>query len=431
MDRVNLESDQQNGTATLYQGGEVASSDAAPRRADVLVGAEGEILGVGEALSAPDGAEVVDCSAKLLVPGMFDLHVHACEPGREDREDIGTCSEAAIAGGITGIVLMPDASPAIDSSGMVQSVLDSAAKARIEVHTAGAITRGRGGEELSGIAGMKAKGVRMLTDADLPVSNPLVLRRAMEYARDMGVLLASHCETLELSGAGAVHEGALSYQLGVPGIPAISEEICVYRDLRLAQFTNCPIHIQQLSTAKAMKAVRYFKEQDVQVTCEVSPHHLIFSQDDLVDYDTNLKVNPPLRPEDDRERLVQGLIDGTIDCIASDHSPRTKFEKNMAFGEAPFGMTGLETAVLALHHHLIKPGILSWEILISRYSDAPRRVLGLPQVSIAEGEQASFFVFDPSATTPIEVATLQSKSHNTPFLGRELDGRIERVELPR
>lgn len=413
-------------TTTLYQGGQVvAAGKENPRRVDVLV-ADGVVVQVGEQISTPEGAGVVACAGKLLVPGMFDLHVHACEPGREDREDIGSASAAALAGGITGIQIMPDTSPTMDGGGLVQGVLDSTAQnaAGVEVIPAGAITKGRCGEELSGIAGMQARGVRMLTDADLPVANPLVLRRAMEYARDIGLTIASHCETPELSGDGCVHEGARSYQLGLPGIPSISEEICLYRDVRLAQFTNCRIHIQQVSTAESMNAVRYFKEQGVSVSCEVSPHHLLFSQDDLVDYQTLLKVNPPLRPVADREALIEGLIDGSVDCIATDHCPRTEFEKNLPFAEAPFGITGLETAVVALFHHLIKPGILDWEVLVRAFSARPREILGLAAVGIKEGETANFFVFDPAGTTRFEPGSLKSRSQNTPFLGQELDGAV-------
>lgn len=408
----------------MYRGGELVSASGGPVRADVLV-VEGVVAQVGAGLAVPEEAEVVDCSGSLLIPGMFDLHVHACEPGREDREDIGSASAAALAGGVTGIQIMPDTSPVIDGGGLVQGILDIAAhKAGIDVIPAGAITRGRGGEELSGIAGMKERGVRMLTDADLPVANPLVLRRAMEYARDIGLTIASHCETPELSGDGCVHEGARSYQLGLPGLPAISEEICLYRDVRLAQFTNCRIHIQQISTAESMKAVRYFKEQGVKVTCEVSPHHLIFCQDDLTDYNTLLKVNPPLRPAVDREALVEGLISGAIDCIATDHSPHTEFEKNLSFGEAPFGITGLETAVVSLFHHLVKPGRIGWDVLVRAFSNRPREILGLDPVEIVKGQSANFFIFDPSGTTSLRPGRLSSRSQNTPFLGKDLDGAI-------
>ncbi len=414
-------------TTALFKGGEVLSTNAGPLRMDVLV-VKGVITRVGEGVATPEECEVVDCSGRLLIPGMFDLHVHACEPGREDREDIGSASAAALAGGITGMQIMPDTSPVIDGGGLVQGILDSAAKkSGIEVIPAGAVTRGRAGEELSGIAGMKARGVRMLTDADQPVANPLVLRRAMEYARDIGMTIGSHCETRELSGDGCVHEGARSYQLGLPGLPAISEEICLYRDVRLAQFTNCPIHVQQVSTMDSMKAVEFFKAQGVRVTCEVSPHHLIFSQDHLVDYNTLLKVNPPLRPAADREALVEGLIAGTIDCIATDHHPHTEFEKNLPFWEAPYGITGLETAVLSLYHHLVKPGLLGWDVLIRAFSSRPREILGLDPIGIEEGRVANFFIFDPTATTSFAPNSFRSRSQNTPFVGKELDGAIVRT----
>lgn len=391
---------------------------------DVLVEG-GKISRVANNVEAPDGVEVVDCGGCVIVPAMFDVHVHAREPGREDKETIQTCSEAAINGGVTGIVLMPNTLPAIDSGGLLQSVLDIAAeKSRIPVWQSGCITKGRAGKELAGIAGMKAKGVPVITDDGDPVSDPMVLLRAMEYAKRFDLMLASHCEVKELSGKGAMNEGAVSYRLGIPGIPACSEEICLDRDIRLAQYTGAHVHIQHVTSTRGMETIRRFKEEGVRVTCEVAPHHLLFNEEDIGDYDTHYKMNPPLRTAEDNEKLLQGLIDGVFDVIATDHAPHTEFEKNSDFASAPFGITGLETALVSLFHHYVKPGVFGWDLLVKRYSAEPRRLTGLDPIPVVEGGAAEFIVFDPRRTTVFSKDFMKSKSSNTPFLGKELDGQV-------
>ncbi len=412
---------------TVYQGGEVASEDGVPRFANVLV-EDGIIKAVDAGKIAPEGAVIVNCQGKILLPGMFDVHVHLRQPGREDKENIETGSEAAINGGVTGIVAMPNTDPAIDSGGLVQSVLDIAEEsARIPVFTTGCITKGRAGEQLAAIADMKARGAVMITDDGYPVRNPLVLRRAMEYAREFDLPLASHCETMELSGDGAMNEGRTSYRLGITGIPACSEEICIDRDIRLAQHTGAHLHIQHVTTARGMEIIRRFKEEGVRVTCEVAPHHLIFNETDIRDYDSHYKMNPPLRTAEDNERLLEGLIEGIFDVIATDHAPHTEFEKNQDFGSAPFGITGLETALPSLYHYFIRKGRFGWDLLVKRYSAEPRRLLGLETAELAPGKPADFVVFDPGASTLFTREFMRSKSINTPFFDRQLDGAVERV----
>lgn len=413
---------------TWFKGGRVATEDSPELEAlDVLVEG-GRISRVAGNVEAPDGVEVVDCGGCVIVPAMFDVHVHAREPGREDKETIGSCSEAAINGGVTGIVLMPNTLPAIDSGGLVQSVLDIAAeKSRIPVWQSGCITKGRAGKELAGIAGMKAKGVPVITDDGDPVSDSMVLLRAMEYAKRFDLMLASHCEVKELSGKGAMNEGAVSYRLGIPGIPACSEEICLDRDIRLAQYTGAHVHIQHVSSARGMETIRRFKEEGVRVTCEVAPHHLLFNEEDIGDYDTHYKMNPPLRTAEDNAKLLQGLIDGVFDVIATDHAPHTEFEKNSDFATAPFGITGLETALVSLFHHFVKTGAFGWDVLVKRYSAEPRRLTGLDPVPVVEGGAAEFIVFDPKRKTVFTRDFMKSKSSNTPFLGKELDGQVVSV----
>ncbi len=411
----------------LFKNGQIASEDSSELiEADILV-EDGRIVQVGPGITT-SGAVEIDCSGCVLMPGMFDLHVHAREPGGDEKETIESCSEAAINGGVTGAVLMPNTSPPIDSGGLVQTVLDIIEESsRIPMLQTGCITKGRAGEELAGIAGMAAKGVPMLTDDGDPVPSEQLLRRAMEYAMDFDLPLASHCETKSLSGNGAMNEGPVSYRLGLPGIPAISEEICLDRDIRIAQFTGGRVHIQDVSTAIGMNTIRRAKEDGVRVTCEVTPHHLIFNEEDIGEYDTNFKMNPPLRTKEDNELLLQGLIDGVFDVIATDHAPHSEFEKKTDFASAPFGITGLETAIVSLYHHFIRDGRFGWDLLVKRYSAEPRRLIGHAPVPITEASVADFIVFDTNLTTEFTLEFMRSKSGNTPFLNKTLHGKVRKV----
>ncbi len=410
----------------IYRNAQIASEEGPQlTRADVLVERK-RIAAVGLDLVV-DVAEELDCTGKVLLPSLYDVHVHAREPGQTAKETIKPASEAAINGGITGMVLMPNTAPAVDSGNVVRTVLEKGLECRIEVGTSGCITRGRKGQELAAISDMKAAGACLLTDDGSPVENPQVLRRAMEYARNFDLFLASHCETMPLTAGGAMNEGVVSFKLGLPGIPAISEEICLDRDIRLGQYTGTHIHIQHVTTARGMETIRRFKEDGVHVTCEVSPHHLIFCEEDIQDYDTHLKMNPPLRTREDREQLLQGLIDGVFDVIATDHAPHTEFEKNTEFESAPFGITGLETALPTLYTHFIKPGKFGWDVLVKRYSAEPRRLVGNEPIRIAEGASADFVIFDPEAQTHFTKDFMQSKSSNTPFLDQKVEGQIREV----
>ena len=413
----------------LYRNAQIAHEDSATlQNADVLV--EGDkITGVAANITGVDDAEQIDCMGRILLPGLFDIHVHAREPGQEDKENIGTCAEAAINGGVTGFVMMPNTSPAIDNAGVVRSVLESARRARIgpSIYTTGAITKGRQGAELAGIAGMKGAGAVMLTDDGYPVDNPQVLRRAMEYAREFDIPIASHCEVKELSGKGCMHEGKVSYSLGLPGIPTISEEICIARDIRLAEFTGVHLHIQHVTTERGMGTIKRAKDRGIHVTCEVAPHHLMFNHEHIGDFDTHYKMNPPLRTPEDNAALLQGLRDGWFDVIATDHAPHTPFEKNQDFASAPFGITGLETALVSLYDHFISKNLLDWGLIVKRYSAEPRRLMKLAPVPIQEGGVAEFIVFNPARATTFSSAFTKSKSLNTPFLDKTLQGMVERV----
>mgnify|MGYP003634896996 CR=1 FL=1 len=410
----------------LFKNGSIATECSAEfSKGDVLVDEDGMITQVAARIDASAEVEVTDCTGCVLVPGMFDLHVHAREPGFDHKETLSSCGDAALHGGVTGLVLMPDTSPVIDSGNLMKSVQDLVSEVSpIPMYLAGCLSKGREGKELAGFSGMAARGVVMLTDSDLGISCPDLLRRCMEYAKDFNLLVTSHCDIPALTKAGSINEGPVSYRLGLPGIPAISQEIAIDRDIRLAQHTGARLHLQQLSTANGVKAVASAKESGTEVTCEVSPHHLILSEEDIEDYNTHLKLDPPLRKESDVEAMLQGLLDGTIDVIASDHAPHTEFEKSADFGSAPFGVAGLETTVLAIYDRFIRTGVFGWDLLIRKYSSAPRQIIGVAPVVIEEGQRAEFFVFDPAAETVITKDYLRTKSPVTPFLGKTFSGAI-------
>ena len=395
---------------------------------DVFI-SDGKIQQVGQNLAAPDGCRVIDAKGKILTPGMFDAHVHFREPGFEAKETIASGTEAAINGGITGVVMMPNTRPAIDSATVVANVLDIAKRtARIPVYTSGCVTKNRHGKELAAIDGMRALGVKMLTDDGDTTGDAAVLLRAMEYATEFGMFFASHCEVPELAGPRALNDGVVSYRLGIKGSPACAEEIIIDRDIRLAHAAGAHIHIQHVSSKLGMETIRWWKQRgDVKVTAEVAPHHLLFTDENIGDFDTNYKMNPPLRTQADNDGLLQGLIDGVFDIIATDHAPHTPFEKNQDFASAPFGITGLESALVSLYDRFIAKDILSWQLIVQRYSAEPRRLMKLAPVPIKEGGTAEFMVFNPARTTTFSRGFMKSKSINTPFLDKTLQGMVERV----
>jgi dihydroorotase len=398
--------------------------------ADVLL-ADGRIHKIGMGLQAPAGARIIDARGRILMPGMFDAHVHFREPGFEEKETIATGCEAAINGGITGVVMMPNTKPAIDSATVAGQVLDIARRtARIPVHTSGCVTKDRQGKELAGIDGMRGLGVKMLTDDGDTTADPAVLFRAMQYATEFGMFFASHCEAPELAGPRALNEGMMSYRLGIKGSPACAEEIIIDRDIRLAHATGAHIHIQHVSSRLGMETIRWWKQRgDVRVTAEVAPHHLLFSDEDIGDYDTHYKMNPPLRTKADNEALLEGLLDGTFDIIATDHAPHTPFEKSRDFVSAPNGITGLDTALVSLNHHFVAAGKFGWDLVVKRFSAEPRRLMGLPAAAIEEGRPVDLVLFDPEKDTTFTRDFMKSKSRNTPFLDRTLKGGVDFVML--
>jgi len=415
----------------LIQNARIASENSKDLPvSDVLI-EDGIIKSIGKGLAAPSGAKVIDAANRILMPAMFDAHVHFREPGFEAKETIASGAESAINGGITGVVMMPNTNPAIDSASVVGQVLEIGKRtARIPIYTSGCVTKGRHGKELAGIDGMRALGVKMLTDDGDTTGDAAVLLRAMQYATEFGMFFASHCEVPELAGPRALNEGVMSYKLGIKGSPACAEEIIIDRDIRLAHAAGAHIHIQHVSSKVGMETIAWWKSRgDVKVTAEVAPHHLLFIDEDIADYDTHYKMNPPLRTRADNEALLQGLIDGVFDLIATDHAPHTPFEKSQDFVSAPNGITGLDTALVSLYHHFIATGKFGWDLVVKRYSAEPRRMMGLDVPTVTEGCRADLLLFDTEKETTFTKEFMKSKSQNTPFLDKTLKGSVDLVVL--
>ena len=413
----------------LVRGGRVVDATG-ERGADVLV-ADGVVRAVAPGIDPSPGATVLDAGGCVVAPGLVDLHAHLRQPGREEVETVETGARAAALGGYTAIVAMPNTEPALDCASAVREVVDLGLGAACEVHPAGAITKGRRGEELAPLAEMAALGVRLFTDDGRGVQDPRLMRRALEYASVLGVTLAQHCEDERLAAGGHMHEGEWSSRLGVPGAPAEAEELMVMRDVALVRLTDgsgSRIHFQHLSTAGSMAIVRAAKAGGLPVTAEVTPHHLTLTDAAVVGYDPVYKVNPPLRPWGDVEGLRAGLRDGTIDAIATDHAPHAQEEKERPFDQAPPGMLGLETALAVVLSELDLP----MADVLARFSWRPARIAGLEAAHggpIAEGRPANLCVVDPSAVWMVEPHRLASRSRNTPFAGRKLTGRVRHTVL--
>ena len=414
----------------LIQNVQICSETEISAPQDVIL-AEGIIHQIGTNLDAPAEARLIDGTGKLLMPSMFDTHVHFREPGQTHKEDIASGSEAAINGGVTGIVMMPNTSPSIDNPLIVRELLKKAREvSRIKVYTSGCVSKNREGLELAAIHGMKEEGVLMLTDDGDTVDNPALYKRAMEYATEFDMFFASHCETPSLSGPRAMNEGKKSYELGIQGSPAISEEICMDRDIRLAHATGAHLHIQHVSSGIGVKTIKFWKSMGARVTAEVCPHHLIFNEEHIGEFDTNFKMNPPLRTEADNLALLEGLKDDTFDIISTDHAPHTEHEKqSVDFVSAPNGITGLETALVSLHHEFVDKGLLDWPLIVRKFSAEPRRLMKLAPVPIVEGGVAECLLFDPKSTTTYSREFFRSKSCNSPYIDQTLKGEIQLVIL--
>lgn len=374
----------------------------------------------------PEGAEIFDASGFVVAPGFIDMHVHLREPGHEYKETIASGVAAAVAGGWASVCPMPNTHPVNDNPAVTRFIIEQAARAGLaNVFPIGAISKGEQGEELSEMGEMRDAGIVAVSDDGRPVPTAGMMRRAMEYARGFGLTVIDHCEDRSLAKGGVMHEGNVSIRLGLRGMPAAAEEIDALRDCMLAELTGASVHLAHVSTRGAVEAVRRAKEKGLKVTCEAAPHHFTLCDDAVEGYDTNYKVSPPLRSDDHRHAVLEGLIDGTIDAIATDHAPHHRDEKELEFDNAPFGMTGLETGVGLALDRLVNTGHIDLLRLVQLCSTNPARILGLKdRGSLKVGSWGDVTIFDPEQPTVFKSANSRSKSKNTPFDGWKLTGSV-------
>ncbi len=412
----------------LLRGGRVIDpSQQQDGVADVLI-VDGQIAGVGPGLRAPDGTDVIDVAGQVVAPGLVDIHVHLREPGREDAETVASGAMAAAAGGFTSVCAMPNTDPVTDNQAAVGFIVKQAAAAQAaRVYPIGAISVGQRGEKLAEFGEMVAAGAVAVSDDGHPVVSSHLMRTALEYALSFGIPVAEHCEDPALSKHGVMHAGRVATRLGLRGIPAAAEEIMVARNVLLGELTGGHIHLCHISTRGSVDLIRWGKARGVNVTAEATPHHFALTHDACEGYDTNAKMNPPLRAAADVEAVAAGLADGTLDAIATDHAPHHYEAKEREFDDAPFGVVGLETALGLGVTLLVNAGRLSLGQLIERMSTAPARIFHLPAGTLRRGASADIVVFDPAARWVVEPERFRSKSRNTPFRGWELFGRVERT----
>jgi dihydroorotase len=405
----------------LIRGGRVVDpSQGMDAVLDVLL-AGGTVARVGELIEAPEGAEIVDAAGLVVAPGLIDVHVHLREPGQEHKETIRSGARAAAAGGFTAVVAMPNTDPPIDSPAAVGFVRAAGLQAGgARVYPSGCITLAQAGEQLTEFGELIGAGAVCVTDDGRPVSNAGMMRMALEYAQTFDLPVAVHAEELALSRGGSMNEGIVATRLGLTGIPNISEDVMIARDLMLAELTGGRLHIQHVATRGGVQLIRAAKERGVRVTAEGSPHHFTLTDEAVGSYRTNAKMNPPLRSEADRDAVRQGVADGTLDVIATDHAPHHYDEKEQAFEDAPNGIVGLETALGLAYTELVESGMMTLPALVERMSCAPARALSLPGGTLREGSPADVTVFDPRVEWTVDPAKFLSMGRNTPFGGRTL-----------
>ncbi len=371
-----------------------------------------------------DSGSVFWAEGHIVTPGLIDMHVHLREPGREDAETVVSGAAAAAAGGFTAVCCMPNTTPPIDNQETVKFVLDRAAEALVKVFPIAAVTKSRSGCELAEIGDLVSAGAVAISDDGSPVQSAAIMKRALDYAKMFDIAVVSHAEDMSLSAGTHMNEGYTSTRLGIKGNPPISEEICVARDVRLAAYTHSRLHIAHVSTKGAVEVIRSAKKRGVNVTAEATPHHFTLTDELIAErFDTNLKMNPPLRTQSDVEAIIAGLQDGTIDCIATDHAPHTIESKDVEFDLAPNGIIGLETSLGLAITHLVKPGLLSWSDLVMAMSTRPADVMKLKMGRLKKGYPADITIIDPEKSWKVNVSKFFSKCRNSPFNGRKLTGR--------
>ena len=408
----------------LIKGGRVIDpSQHIDKVTDLLI-EDGRVKAIGNDLAADD-AEVFDAGGLVVAPGFIDLHVHLREPGQEYKETIATGAAAAVAGGFTAICAMPNTRPVNDNASLTRYMVSKAQEAGLaRVYPIGAITRGSEGTELAEMADLKAAGAIAVSDDGRPVMNSQVMRHAMEYARDHGLVVVDHCQDTQLSAGGVMNEGRISTLLGLKGISRAAEESHIARDIMLCELTGARVHIAHLSTAGAIELVRRAKARGLPVTCEITPHHFALTDAAVVGFDTNTKMNPPLRTEEDRMALIEAARDGLVDAIATDHAPHHEDEKMLEYDQAPFGVIGLETALgvaLTVLHHT---NGVALPRVVEMLTAGPARAFDLAGGTLAVGAAADVTIFDPEREWTVEPQQFKSKSHNTPFGGWRLRGQV-------
>ncbi|SHL06757.1 dihydroorotase [Rhodothermus profundi] len=393
------------------------------RRADLLI-RNGRIARIAESIEADD-VPVYEAAGKFVSPGWMDMHVHLREPGQEHKETIETGCQAAAFGGFTAVACMPNTDPPIHTRDVVEFVIERGRRTPVDVYPIACVSKNREGKELTEMADLVEGGAVAFSDDGAPVQHGGLMRRALEYASMLDRVIINHMEDLTLNPQGHMHEGVVSTRLGVPGIPSLAEEVMVARDLLLAEYTGGHVHVAHISTARSVELVRQAKARGVRVTAEVCPHHFTLTDEavERTGFSTNTKMHPPLRTAADIAAIKEGLRDGTIDAICTDHAPHASFEKEVEFIEAPFGIIGLETAWGLIGRELIAPGVLTVTEAVYKLTVAPRRILRLPVPRLAEGEPANLTIFDATTRWVFEARHIRSKSQNTPFIGEELVGR--------
>ena len=408
---------------TIIQGGHIIDPGRYNAVGDLLI-EQGKVAAVGPNLKIPIGAKVIEAKGCLVLPGFVDLHVHFREPGFEYKETIQTGAASAVAGGFTTVCCMPNTSPVNDNQAITEFILERAKEAALaNVLPIGAITKGSEGKELAEIGDLHRAGCVAISDDGRPVMNSLVMRRAMEYALAFDLPVVDHCEDLHLAEGGCMNEGLISTELGLPGIPAAAEDVMVARNVSLAELTGARLHLAHISTAGSVRMVREAKSRGINVTAEACPHHFTLTEEVVRGFNTLAKMNPPLRTWNDVQAIKEGLRDGTIDVIATDHAPHATQEKQQGFTEAPFGIVGLETA-LPLTLALVEEGVLSIESAIEKLTTAPARAFTLSKGTLAVGADADVVVVDPQAQWEVDPAKFRSRSRNTPFAGWKVKGMI-------
>jgi len=411
-----------NGKILIKAGRVIDPASGIDMVADVLL-ADGNVARIGHGLSAPDG-EVLDARGLIVCPGLIDIHVHLREPGNEGAETIATGTAAAVAGGFTSVACMPNTKPAIDNETAVEFIYrQTDHEGSCNVYPIGAVTKGRRGEELAEMGQMIRAGAVGFSDDGRGVNNTAVMFRALQYVRMFDKPILQHCEDESLVRGGVMNGGKTAIRLGLPGMNPVAEDLMIQRDLMLVEQTRARYHVCHISTARAVELVRQAKAAGLPVTCEVCPHHLLLTEESCSTYDTNFKMNPPLRTRHDVEACRQGVADGTIDCLVTDHAPHALQDKDLEFLDAPFGIIGLETAIPLYIKALIEPGLIDWVSLIERLTVRPAAVLSLPKGTLAPGADADVTLIDPEMEWTVDVRQFRSKSRNCPFDGWTVRGR--------